>query len=273
MEPDYFERLLDAFRMDPALGIASGSAWEMFEGVWRQRFVTGGTVWGATRAYRWTCLQDVLPLEARHGWDGVDQLKARARGWRTRTLTDLPFRHHRPEGYHDTSTWAHWLANGDTAYFMGYRFWYLVARTLHQMRRDPAAFGLVYGYLLAAARRSRRLDDAGARAVLRADQSFHQFFSRRREALGFQDRGAPGAMGSARRPRGGGGRAGPPTAVQLRSCGPTASRRRPHRERFRSAWSDRRSPRSDRRSDHRGRLRASQLADGGPSGSRTSDRR
>jgi glycosyltransferase involved in cell wall biosynthesis len=200
MEPDYFERLLDAFRMDPALGIASGSAWEMFEGVWRQRFVTGGTVWGATRAYRWTCLQDVLPLEARHGWDGVDQLKARARGWRTRTLTDLPFRHHRPEGYHDTSTWAHWLANGDTAYFMGYRFWYLVARTLHQMRRDPAAFGLVYGYLLAAARRSRRLDDAGARAVLRADQSFHQFFSRRREALGFQDRGAPGAMGSARRP-------------------------------------------------------------------------
>ena len=127
MEPDYFERLLDAFARDPSLGIASGSAWELDDGVWRQRFVTGGTVWGATRAYRWECLQEVLPLEERHGWDGIDQLKARARGWHTTTLTDLPFRHHRAEGLGDGSTWAHWAANGDTAYFMGYRPWYLLA--------------------------------------------------------------------------------------------------------------------------------------------------
>ena len=29
MEPDYFERLLEAFERDPSLGIASGSAWEL----------------------------------------------------------------------------------------------------------------------------------------------------------------------------------------------------------------------------------------------------
>ena len=186
MEPDYFERLLEAFARDPSLGIASGSAWELNNGAWRQRFVTGGTVWGATRAYRWACLQDVLPLEERHGWDGIDQLKARARGWETRTFTDLPFRHHRAEGLHDGSAWAHWLANGDTAYFMGYRPWYLLARTLHHMRREPAAFALIVGYLSAAARRSPRLDDA-ARAVLRRDQSLRRFLRRRREALGQSD--------------------------------------------------------------------------------------
>jgi poly-beta-1,6-N-acetyl-D-glucosamine synthase len=184
MEPDYFERLLDAFARDSSLGIASGSAWEHGGGVWYQRFVTGGTVWGATRAYRRACLQDVLPLEERHGWDGIDQLKARARGWETKTFTDLPFRHHRMEGQQDGSTWVHWLANGDTAYFMGYRLWYLLARTVHQMRRNPAAFGLVYGYLSAAARRSPRMDDPGARAVLRRDQSFQNILRRRREALG-----------------------------------------------------------------------------------------
>ena len=75
VEPDYFARLLDVFANDPSLGIASGSAWELEDGEWRQRFVTGGTVWGATRAYRWKCLQDVLPLEERHGWDGIDQLE------------------------------------------------------------------------------------------------------------------------------------------------------------------------------------------------------
>jgi poly-beta-1,6-N-acetyl-D-glucosamine synthase len=184
MEPDYFERLLDAFARDPSLGIASGSAWELHDGVWRQRFVTGGTVWGATRAYRWACLRDVLPLEERHGWDGIDQLKARARGWRTMTFTDLPFRHHRPEGLHDGSTWAHWLANGDTAHFMGYRPSYLLVRTLHRMRRDPAAAALLGGYASAALRRAPQLADPQAREVLREDQRLRNLLHRRREALG-----------------------------------------------------------------------------------------
>ena len=187
MEPDYFERLLDAFGRDESLGIASGSAWELDEGIWRQRFVTGGTVWGATRAYRWACLQDVLPLEKRHGWDGIDQLKARSRGWRTKTFTDLPFRHHRAEGQQDGSTWNHWIANGDTAYFMGYRPWYLLARTLHHLRRDPSAFALLIGYASAAFRRSPRLEDRRAREVLRTDQSFRHLLHRRREALGLID--------------------------------------------------------------------------------------
>ena len=186
MEPDYFERLLDAFARDLSLGIASGSAWELDAGVWRQRFVTGGTVWGATRAYRWACLQGVLPLEERHGWDGIDQLKARARGWHTKTFTNLPFRHHRAEGARDGSTWAHWIANGDTAYFMGYRPWYLLTRTLHHLRRDPSAFAMLLGYGSAALRRSPRLDDPRARAVLRTDQSFRNLRHRRREALGRQ---------------------------------------------------------------------------------------
>jgi len=45
----------------------------------------------------------VLPLEPRHGCDGIDQLKARGRGWRTQVITDLPFRHHRTEGSEDAS--------------------------------------------------------------------------------------------------------------------------------------------------------------------------
>ena len=99
-EPDYFERLLARFAADPALGIASGSAFELERRVAR-RHVTGTTVWGASRAYRWDCLQDVLPLEERMAWDGVDEFKANARGWHTTTFEDLPFRHHRPEGERD----------------------------------------------------------------------------------------------------------------------------------------------------------------------------
>ena len=166
VEPDYFEQLLDAFERDTSLGIASGSAWEIDGGAWGQRFVTGGTVWGATRAYRWACLQDVLPLEERHGWDGVDQLKARARGWRTVTFTDLAFRHHRGEGTRDGSSWAHWRVNGDTAYFMGYR----PLSSSHALTFDetPPRSGSSSAICRQLSRRSARMNDPDARAVLHA---------------------------------------------------------------------------------------------------------
>ena len=183
----YFEQLLMAFEQQSDLGIASGSAWELSDGQWRQRFVTAGTVWGATRAYRRECLDAVLPLEPRHGWDGIDQLKARARGWRTQTIVSLPFRHHRPEGVRDGSRWAHWRVNGDTAHFMGYRPSYLISRSLFQMRRDRSAFALIVGYTAAALHRSPRLDDPGAVAVLRRDQRLRNIALRRREARGRTD--------------------------------------------------------------------------------------
>ena len=80
VEPDYFERLLGAFADDPRLGIASGTCFERDGDRWVSRNVTGSSVWGAARAYRRACLDDVLPLEARMGWDGVDETRANARG-------------------------------------------------------------------------------------------------------------------------------------------------------------------------------------------------
>ena len=35
------------------------------------------------------------------GWDGIDAYKAALAGWSTRTIEDLPFRHHRKEGERD----------------------------------------------------------------------------------------------------------------------------------------------------------------------------
>jgi glycosyltransferase involved in cell wall biosynthesis len=183
MDEKYFESLIDAFETRSSLGIASGSAWELERDVWRQRFVTGGTVWGATRAYRRECLDDVLPFEERHGWDGIDQLKARARGWETGVLVDLPFYHHRPEGARDGS-WSHWMVNGETAHYMGYRPWYLVLRTLHRLRAQPKAIAMLVGYAGSVARRREQLGDEAARAVLRDDQRLRSLRRRRQEALG-----------------------------------------------------------------------------------------
>jgi glycosyltransferase involved in cell wall biosynthesis len=181
---DYCERLLAAFAADPRLGLASGICTEWRDGGWRALFGTRSHVWGASRAYRWSCLQEVLPLEQRRGWDEIDSLKAQIRGWHVGTRADIPFRHHRPEGTRDGSPRAGWVRRGGEAHYMGYRFSYLLVRAVWRGRDDPRALAMVGGYLKAAIGREARCPDRAVRAHLRREQSLRRLPLRLRESLG-----------------------------------------------------------------------------------------
>lgn len=182
-DPDYFERLTRALASDPALGIASGTGCELQGGRWRARHLTGTTVWGATRAYRRECLEDVLPLEERLGWDGIDEFKANSRGWRTGIVPGLEFRHHRREGERDGG-WESRVEQGRFAHYVGYRPSYVVARAAFNTLRDRAGLGLLWGYAGASFARGPRLQDAPARAYVRRQQRLRHLPLRALEALG-----------------------------------------------------------------------------------------
>jgi glycosyltransferase involved in cell wall biosynthesis len=182
-EPDYFERVLTAFAADPRLGIASGAAYELEDGEWRRQFMTGASAWGAVRAYRRLCLDDVDPLVERVGWDTVDALKANLAGWEVRTLEDVPFHHHRQEGARDGRGPA-WDAMGRCAYFLRYRPSYQLIRTMHRLRRDRTAIRMLSGYLGAAIAREDRYGDLAVTRHLRERQRLRRLVVRRDEALG-----------------------------------------------------------------------------------------
>ena len=182
-EPGYFQRLLAAFAADPGLGMASGTCWEQKDGQWRAEYSTKAHVRGAARAYRWECLQQVLPLEERMGWDGIDEIKAAIRGWRTTSLGDLPFYHHRPMGEREGSRVRLWAGQGEMSYYMGYRPSYLIFRTLYRAPRDPAALAMLRGYAVAA-RRGERCPDPEVVRHLRAKQSLANLPRRAIDALG-----------------------------------------------------------------------------------------
>ncbi len=184
MEDDYFERVLDAFSADPQLGIAGGACLELRDGQWTETFVTGDHVRGASRCYRRECLQAVSPLEERVGWDGIDELKAAVLGWHTRLLRDVPFRHHRRVGERDGGSAVRWKRQGQGAYFMGYRFSYLLLRSLHHALRHPAALTMISAYVSAAARREPRCTDEAVRRYLRDQQRLSRIPLRVREAVG-----------------------------------------------------------------------------------------
>jgi biofilm PGA synthesis N-glycosyltransferase PgaC len=186
MAPDYFERLLNAFAGDPTLGIASGQCYEETDGEWRPTHVTGGHVRGATRAWRWDCLEAVLPLDATVPcvMDLVDELKATALGWRTGIVPDLRFFHHRSVGERDGGSSVRWARQGRAAYYVGYRFWYLAARVLFRAYRNPAAVAMLRGYVEAWLHREPRCHDQSVVRELRRRQSLRHLPDRIREAVG-----------------------------------------------------------------------------------------
>jgi glycosyltransferase involved in cell wall biosynthesis len=183
--PDYFERHLEAFTADRRLGIAGGACLEARpDGEWREAHVTSDHVRGASRAYRWACLQEVLPLEERLGWDGIDEIKARVYGWRTAILPGVTFRHHRKVGARDGGRRARWWAQGQGSHFMGYRFSYIALRSLRHLPRDPAAIAMLEGYVEAARRRAPRCAEKDIVAALREEQRLRHLPVRALETLG-----------------------------------------------------------------------------------------
>jgi biofilm PGA synthesis N-glycosyltransferase PgaC len=181
--PDFFAGLLSAFEDDPRLGIAGGACFEFEDGAWRERWVTGNHVRGATRAYRWACLQEVRPLEPRLGWDGIDEVRAAVNGWHTKSFRALPFFHYRLMGERD-GVRRSFRDQGSTAHYMGYRPSYLVARALFRMRTTPAALAMITGYVGAALRREPGVADPAVRKYIRDRQRLRELPKRAAEALG-----------------------------------------------------------------------------------------
>jgi glycosyltransferase involved in cell wall biosynthesis len=169
-DPDYAERLLAGFEADESLGIASGTCYEQEDGKWVRRTKADTTVWGASRAYRWAAVPDLMWLEPRMGWDGLDEIRVQLRGMTTKTFVDLPFRHHRPEGGRELTSLHHGEALGRACWYMGYRPTYLALRALYRARREPAALAMLWGYTASAVRRDPRVPDARVIKVLRQRQ-------------------------------------------------------------------------------------------------------
>lgn len=170
-EPDYFERLLAKFIEQPDLGIAGGGCYEMEEGEWVLRPTAASHPRGASRAYRWDLVADIRALEPRMGWDGIDEIKANLRGYRTQQFPELVFRHYRPEGGRERHRLRAKAVSGRAAYFMGYRPSFIVMRAVFRARREPAALAMMWGYFSEAAKRTPRCTDREVVALIRSQQS------------------------------------------------------------------------------------------------------
>jgi glycosyltransferase involved in cell wall biosynthesis len=147
-DDDYFERLLAKFDAQPDIGIGGGACSELEGGARARVKVAASHPRGASRAYRWELLDDVMALDATLGWDGVDEVMAELRGYRTQGFTDLGFRHHRRVGEREGRLRAG-SALGRQAWYMGYRPSYLLLRAVYRAWGNFASLAMIWGYAAA----------------------------------------------------------------------------------------------------------------------------
>jgi glycosyltransferase involved in cell wall biosynthesis len=171
-EPDYFERCLTEFLIDPCLGIAGGTV--CAAGKNGLRVDSPGDprfhVRGATKIYRRACWRDIEPLVPGPGWDTIDEVKANLYEWTTRTLPGVKVVQHKPTGA-AAGKWLDGVKNGRADYLTGYHPLFLLAKCVKRLFRKPYLLGsvaLMYGYCSGYLERKPKLaDEAVVRYVRR----------------------------------------------------------------------------------------------------------
>jgi len=164
LPPDYFRVLLDRFEVEDALGIAAGRLLEDRGKGWRAT-ESGPShhVRGAIKTYSRQCLQAIGDrIEERLGWDTIDEVEARMRGYTTRTLPALTALHLRPVASRGGVIRGR-ARLGRAAFILRYSPWWVALKSAKVAFSRPYVLGGVgyfWGYLHAAMReRGTRVDD------------------------------------------------------------------------------------------------------------------
>jgi poly-beta-1,6-N-acetyl-D-glucosamine synthase len=167
---DYFERLLGKFAEDSRLGIAGGGFYVAVGNQWRLEQVPVDHVRGATKIYRKACFEEIGGLPLVNGWDGIDEWRAQMKGWKTRSYNELIVHHLRPTGAAG-GKWRGYIKEGKDAFFLGYPWLVLLARSLYRglSERPPLVrgVGIFWGYLQSWLARQPQFDDAEVIAYMR----------------------------------------------------------------------------------------------------------
>jgi glycosyltransferase involved in cell wall biosynthesis len=169
--PTYLERAFALFQRDPKLAALSGKVFRRENGRLVEEFLIDEMVAGQFKLYRRAAFERIGGFVREVMWDGIDFHRARMAGLRTASIDDPELRiiHLRLMGSSDRGVYRGRLRWGEGQWFMGSSFPYVLASGLFRMREKPYGIGgllIVAGYVRAALRRARRLEDPAFRRGL-----------------------------------------------------------------------------------------------------------
>jgi len=170
----YFEELLSLFALNERLGIAGGKTYNIVNG----RMVMENSspefdVPGPLKMYSKRCFEDIGGLIPVLGWDHIDQMKARMKGWDTKGFPELQIIHHRQMGASIGNLTKGKQRWGETAYVIHTHLLFVLAKGIYHLFRKPLVIGGLafwYGYLMAALNRKDRYQETDVCSFMRKQQ-------------------------------------------------------------------------------------------------------
>ena len=147
---DYFERLMERFRADTKLGIASGIYMEQTKEIWHPVSMPLYHAAGAAKMVRTQCFREIGGFVCSRGWDTVDEIKAQFNGWRTIHFEDLKFYHLKNEGSGIGAIRTNQM-HGEIYYLTGGAKFFFLLKVLHRcvLGKPPffAGASMLRGYV------------------------------------------------------------------------------------------------------------------------------
>lgn len=148
---DYFEKIIQAFQNDPAVGMAGGFAYIEKNGEWILENLTDKDhIRGAFKAYRKACFEQIGGLKPAMGWDTVDELLSKFYNWKVVTDATLKVKHLKPTGanYNKTARYKQGAAFYSLRY--GFVITAIASLKLALMKKKPLLFiDYIIGFLRA----------------------------------------------------------------------------------------------------------------------------
>jgi hypothetical protein len=161
LEAGYFEGLLAQFERNPRLGLAGGTLLERGRDGWSPVVLPEHHVRGALKLYSRDCLAAIGGVRECLGWDGIDGVYARMRGYETHSFGHLRARHHRPVGTAEGRLKSRRRA-GELQYVTGAPLPWVLLKSLQTASARPTGISgaaFLYGYARAAVGRASRVND------------------------------------------------------------------------------------------------------------------
>ena len=143
---DFFEYQLNQMEKNQRLGICSGITYSINNGIKvsnkkRPYWHTGG----AMKIYKKKCFEDIGGIIPILGWDGLDEYKAMAKGWKTRTFFNLHV-NHLAKRRAKTRESTNWLAynKGKSLYQRGYPFEFILVKFSYYLIKTKFSLGFSF---------------------------------------------------------------------------------------------------------------------------------
>jgi len=157
---NYYEAMIERMNAYPQLGIASGIYLEKRGGRWKRVMSNARSVPGALQFFRRECFDAIGGYQSVKvvGEDSLAEMKARMKGWHTRSYDDIFAHHHKPRGSAIGGGTKTCYRCGMSDYLLGRHPLYVMLKGVRRLAERPYVFGAVahlLGYWWLAIRRER----------------------------------------------------------------------------------------------------------------------